>query len=245
VASSTTAIVVSDAHLSEDSGDTAAAFHRFLESVPDSCDHLLVNGDLFEFWFTYRSVIPRAVFSTLAALDRVKQAGIRLTVIGGNHDAWGASFWERELDAEYSDGPVEVNLAGWSSWVTHGHGLVELDRTGRVMHKLTGHPITARTFRLIHPDLAFWMVRQLSKHLAKRRWDKSVVAKAAEAQSSFAKRLLGDRQELDLVVLGHTHRAAKESIGENRWYLNPGAWVDGYRYAVITAEGPELREFSF
>lgn len=244
MASSTTAIVVSDAHLNEDSHDTTAAFHRFLEAVPDNCDQLLINGDLFEFWFTYQSVIPRAVFSTLAALERVRQAGVQMTVIGGNHDSWGASFWTDELEAQYFGGPAELRLAGWSGWVAHGHGLVELDRTGRFMHSVTGHPITARTFRLIHPDLSFWMIRRLSGYLANRRRDDKLVSRAAQAQSDYAKKMLDERQTVDLVVLGHTHRPALESFEKDRWYLNPGAWAEGFRYAVITSEGPELLEFS-
>lgn len=241
--SSPTAIVVSDAHLSEDSGDTSAAFHQFLEAVPDLGNHLLINGDLFEFWFTYRSVIPRAAFPTLAALARVRQAGVRLTLTGGNHDRWGAGFWKGELDAEFYGGPVELDLAGWSSWVSHGDGIVELDRTGRLMHRITGHPFTARAFHLIHPDLAFWMVRRLSRHLATRRCDNTVVARAAEAQADYARQLLIERRDLSLVVFGHTHRHAIESVEGNRWYLNPGAWADGLRYAIISPEGPELHEF--
>jgi UDP-2,3-diacylglucosamine hydrolase len=241
---STAVVVVSDAHLSGDSGDTTAAFHRFLEAVPDLGDHLLINGDLFEFWFTYRFVIPRAVFPTLAALARVRQAGVRLTITGGNHDRWGATFWENELDAEFHSRPIELDLAGWFSWVCHGDGIVELDSTGRFMHRITGHPATARTFRMIHPDLAFWMVRRLSQYLATRRHDEGIVARAAAAQSEYAKKLLRDSGKLDLVVFGHTHRHALESVSENRWYLNPGAWSDGHRYAVISQEGPKLCEFS-
>jgi UDP-2,3-diacylglucosamine hydrolase len=237
-------LIVSDAHLGADSGDTTSVFFRFLEAVPDNCDHLLINGDLFEFWFTYRSVIPREVFPTLAALVRVRQAGVRLTVTAGNHDSWGASFWQCELDAEYFDSPAELELAGLPAWVAHGHGLVEVDRTGRLMHRLTGHPLTARLFGLIHPDLSFWMVRRLSRHLVKRRWDDAVVARAAAAQAAFAKELLNGRTGLALVVMGHTHQPALETFGENRWYLNPGAWIDGGKYAVVTAEGPRLREFS-
>ena len=245
MASTSTAIVVSDAHLSEDSGDTAAAFQRFLETVPDCCEHLLINGDLFEFWFTYRSVIPRGVFKTLAALTQVRRAGVQLTITGGNHDAWGGSFWKREMDADYIDRPAEMTLAGWKAWIAHGHGLVELDRTGLLMHRITAHRLTEATFRLVHPDLSFWMVRQISKRLVRRRWDESTVARAATAQAEFAKQALNDRKGIDLVVLGHTHSPALELCGENRWYLNPGAWVDGYRFAVITPEGPELRELSW
>ncbi|MFC1639639.1 UDP-2,3-diacylglucosamine diphosphatase [Gemmatimonadota bacterium] len=242
--SSTAVVVVSDAHLSEDTGDTTAAFHRFLEAVPDLGDHLLINGDLFEFWFTYRSVIPRAVFPTLAALTRVRQAGIRLTVTGGNHDRWGASFWRNELDAEFHCGPVELDLAGWSAWACHGDGLVELDATGRFMHRITGHSLTARAFHLLHPDLAFSLVRRLSRFLATRRRDETVVSRAAAAQAEYARRLLDDHRNLDLVVLGHTHRQALEPVADNRWYLNPGAWIDGHRFAVISPEGPTLHEFS-
>ena len=93
------------------------------------------------------------------------------------------------------------------------------------------------------PDLAFSLVRRLSKHLATRRRDKAIVARAAAAQAEYAKRLLKTRRNLDLVVFGHTHSHALESVEENRWYLNPGAWVDGHRYAVISQEGPMLYEF--
>jgi UDP-2,3-diacylglucosamine hydrolase len=244
VPSSSAAIVVSDAHLSAGSGDATTAFHRFLETVPHNCNHLIINGDLFEFWFTYRSVIPREVFATLAALSRVRMAGIRLTLTGGNHDAWGGGFWKRELDAEYLDGPAEMEISGWKAWLAHGHGLVELDKTGALMHRITGHPLTARLFYLLHPDLSFWMVRGLSRRLIRRRWDESIVVRAAEAQASFARDLLNSRPEIDIVVLGHTHRAALTPHAEGRWYLNPGAWIDGYHYAIIDAEGPSLHEFS-
>lgn len=243
VPSSTIVTVVSDAHLSGPRDETSAAFHSFLETLPDSCDHLLINGDLFEFWFTYSSVIPRSAFPTLAALAKLRQAGVRLTVFGGNHDQWGGGFWENELEAEYFAKPTEMSLAGWSAWVGHGHGIVELDRTGRWMHGLTAKPITARAFSLVHPDMAFWMVRLLSRQLARRHRGDAIIVRAAAAQAEFARRLLRDRETLDLVVLGHTHRHALESVGYNRWYLNPGAWVEQYRYAVITSDGPELRQY--
>jgi UDP-2,3-diacylglucosamine pyrophosphatase LpxH len=164
--------------------------------------------------------------------------------VGGNHDSWGGSFWTNELDAEYIDKPTEMELAGWSAWVAHGHGLVELDRTGLMMHRLTGHRLTSRAFRMIHPDLAFRMVGWLSHYLAGRRRDEDLISRSAALQAEFAKNVLKDRENVDIVVLGHTHRHALESVGESRWYLNPGAWIDGHRYAIVTEAGPELRSFS-
>ena len=118
-------VVVSDAHLGHASGDVANAFRRFLDSVPDRTRHLVINGDLFDFWFEYRTVIPREAFPVLSDLYRVRRAGVRLTVTGGNHDRWGGDFWHRELEAEFHPDEVELELAGWRTLVAHGDGRSE------------------------------------------------------------------------------------------------------------------------
>ena len=56
--------MVADAHLGQVPPATAAAFHRFLTAVPQPSDHLLINGDLFDFWFEYGAVVPRKHFGT-------------------------------------------------------------------------------------------------------------------------------------------------------------------------------------
>ncbi len=236
---------MSDAHLGHLRGEVTAAFHRFLAAVPDMGDHLVVNGDLFDFWCEYRSVIPRACFSTLAALARLRQAGVRLTVTGGNHDRWGADFWSNELDAAFHSRAVELELAGWRAWVAHGDGLAELDLPGKLLHGITGHPWTARVFRWLHPDLGFGLVQRMSQLLAARRGrQRPAAARAAQALADHARKLLAERPDLDLVVLGHTHSPALESVEGQRWYLNPGAWMDGFRYALVSRAGPELRTFT-
>ncbi len=237
------AVVVSDAHLGHASADVGRAFHRFLEAVPDIGDHLLINGDLFEFWFAYRSVIPKKGFPTLAALAALRKAGVELTVTGGNHDRWGANFWKEELGASFHRGAVEIELAGWNAWVAHGDGKVELDLAGRALHAVTAHPLTARIFQIIHPDVSFWLVRRMSRYLAARKYDEDLASRAAVAQEKFVVEMMNNQSKIDLAVLGHTHVAALRQVGDQRWYLNPGAWLDGYKYAVVTDTGPELRSF--
>ena len=237
------AVVVSDAHLGHASADVGRAFHRFLESVPDIGEHLVINGDLFEFWFAYRSVIPKTGFPTLAALAALRKSGVELTVTGGNHDRWGANFWHEELGATFHRGTAEIDLVGWKAWVAHGDGKVELDLAGRMLHTVTAHPVTARLFRFIHPDVSFWMVRRMSRYLAARKNDENLTMRAAAAQERFAVDMLTDRPGIDLAILGHTHYPALRRVNDRQWYLNPGAWLDGYKYAVITDTGPELRAF--
>ncbi len=95
------AIIVADAHISSRPGDSVSvALQRFLVDVPKLGRHLVLNGDLFEFWFEYRSVIPRGVFPVLASLWEVVRQGVRLTVTGGNHDRWGGRFWREQMGAD-------------------------------------------------------------------------------------------------------------------------------------------------
>jgi UDP-2,3-diacylglucosamine hydrolase len=237
-----TTIVVSDAHLGQQADRTRDSFHRFLRAVPDLGDHLLINGDLFEFWFEYRQVIPRSAFATLSVLAEVREKGVRLTVMGGNHDRWGLGFWSDELGAEFHSGHARMELSGWQTWVAHGDGFSELDSKGKILHRITRHKLTAAAFRLIHPDLAFGLVTRMSSRLAARN-SEDLAARAAAAQAEFARNILDREPKVDLVILGHTHRPALESIDDGRWYLNPGAWMEGHRYAVVTTDGPELKTF--
>ena len=238
-----TVIVVGDAHLGQVPAAVDEAFRMFLLEVPRPGDHLIVNGDLFDFWFEYRSVIPRHAFPTLAALDHTRRRDVRVTLIGGNHDRWGGSFWERELGAAFHPRAAELTLAGWRAHVAHGDGIADPLAGGRMLHAVTHHPWTAGLFGLLHPDLGNWMVGHFSRGVAEQTRDERTLARAAGLQETYARGLLDRRTELDLVVLGHTHRPVLAAVAARRWYLNPGAWMNGFSYAVITADGPSLRQF--
>ncbi len=235
--------MVSDAHLGGVPDEVATALHAFLDALPQAGDHLVINGDLFEFWFEYGSVIPRRAFPTLARLAAARGRGVRLTVTGGNHDRWGRGFWQREMGAAFHPSGAFLELAGWRAFVAHGDGVAEQHLGARVLHSITRHPVTAALFRWVHPDLGHGLVERFSGILGGATRDPKVVERAAAAQESWARALLGSHEDLDLVVLGHTHRALLAAVAERRWYLNPGAWMDGFRYAVITERGPELATY--
>jgi UDP-2,3-diacylglucosamine hydrolase len=234
-------VIVSDAHIGPGKGGTGPGFHRLLEMVPDLANHLVINGDLFDFWFEYGRVIPRDAFPTLAALSQVRKAGVELTITGGNHDRWGGDFWSREMGARFHPGPVEITLLGFRTFLAHGDGLSESRRASRIMHHVTRMSVTVKLFRWIHPDVGYWLADRMSGTLAEQTKSPEALQKAAEVQKEYAVGLLSRRPELDLVILGHTHRAALVENGRRRWYLNPGAWMNEGCYALLTKAGPELR----
>ncbi len=237
-------IVVADAHLGQVPAATEAAFHAFLDEVPQPGDHLLINGDLFDFWFEYRAVIPRKHFASVAKLQAVRARGIPITFVGGNHDRWGGDFLRHDLGIAFYGGEAELELAGRRAFVAHGDGLTEQHWSARLMHRVTRHPITIWTFRLLHPTIGFWIADKLSGTLADTTRDRAVLDRAAAAQRKWAADLLTRRPDLALVIMAHTHRPVVDTRPDGRAYLNPGAFLDGGRYAVVTANAVELKQFT-
>ena len=237
-------VVVADAHLGQVPPATAAAFHRFLETVPQPGDHLLINGDLFDFWFEYGAVIPRRHFPHIAKLRELKARGVRITLMGGNHDRWGGPFLTDDLGIGFHADPVEMRLAGRPTFVAHGDGLTEQHWSGALTHRILKHRWTISVFRALHPDLGFWIADRLSGTLADSTKDRAVLDRAALAQEAWAGALLDRRPDLSLVVLAHTHRPRLVVRPDGRAYLNPGAFLDCGRYAVVTEKTVELLQFT-
>lgn len=236
-------VVVADAHLGQAPASVKSAFHRFLSAVPDLGDALLINGDLFDFWFEYASVIPRRSFTSVAKLYELRERNIPITLVGGNHDRWGGDFLTKDLGIAFYAGRAELEVAGRRAFVAHGDGVAEQHWAAALMHRITRHRLTIGVFRALHPDLGFWIADKLSGRLADSTRDAAVLDRAAAAQAAYARSLLERRPELNLVILAHTHRPALEQLPDGRAYLNPGAWVDGCRYAIVTPTEIEQRSF--
>jgi UDP-2,3-diacylglucosamine hydrolase len=237
-------IVVADAHLGQVPPAVGTAFHAFLDAVPQPGDHLVLTGDLFDFWFEYRSVIPRKHFATVAKLQEVRARGVPITFVGGNHDRWGGSFFTQDLGIQFFGGEAELELHGRRAFIAHGDGLTEQHWSGAVMHRMLRHPITVAVFRVLHPTIGFWIADLFSRHLADNTKDRAVLDRAAAAQRSWAADFLTRHPEVQLVIMAHTHRPILERLPDGRAYVNPGAFLDGGRYAVINGDAVELKQFT-
>ena len=236
-------LVVADAHLGQVPESVTRAFRSFLDTVPQPGDELVVNGDLFDFWFEYRSAVPRRHLGTVMQLAGLVQRGIPVTFLGGNHDRWGGDFLRKDMGIGYHPGAAELVLAGRRALVVHGDGITEQHWSGALLHWLLRQPVTIALFRLLHQAIGFWIADRLSGTLADTTKDAAVLDRAAAAQAAYARGVLARRPELSLVVMAHTHRAQLEQIDGGRAYVNPGAFLDGGRYAVITHDNVELRNY--
>ncbi len=236
-------VIVSDAHLGVTPPSIEEALLDFLDCVPDLGDCLLVNGDLFDFWFGYSRVIPRRGFHVAAALAALARQ-LPVVMVGGNHDRWGNGFWDGDLGIRFARDSVEFSIGSRRVLAIHGDGLNEPSRRSQVVHRIIMHPLTAAVYRALHPEIGLRLVDRLAPALGDHAPDPARIALAATRQREWAEARLAREPGLGLIVMGHTHRPALLEPSPGRQYLNPGAWFDGFRYAVATGESAELREFS-
>ena len=235
-------VVVGDAHLGRKSGKTEEAFLAFLEQVPALGDGLLITGDLFEFWFTWGRTTPRRGARVAGALAGLRRR-VPIMFAGGNHDRWGGTYWEHDLGIEFVPGEGRLSVGKSAGLVHHGDGLTETHWSGRVLNRITRHPVTIAAFGALHPNVGLWLVDRLSGVLGDRVRTEAELSEAAARQHAWARSRLQADPALDFIVMGHTHRAALSREGGERLYLNSGAWFDGYRYALIRGTEASLEQF--
>jgi UDP-2,3-diacylglucosamine hydrolase len=237
-------VLVGDAHLGRGFPEAEQAFLAFLDTVPDLGDGLVVTGDLFEFWFSYHRAVPRRNLAVVAGLAALRRR-LPILMVGGNHDRWAGEFWQEDLGIEFAATEGRFELAGRPAAVIHGDGITESHWSGRLLHRFTRHQATVSLFRAIHPDLGIWLVDQLSGVLGDRPRTEAEIAGAAGHQAGWAMAKMEACPELSLLAMGHTHRAAVAHSAGGGLYLNPGAWFDGYRYAVVVDGLVELKQFKW
>jgi UDP-2,3-diacylglucosamine hydrolase len=238
-----TLVVVSDAHLGVTPPAVEESLLAFLERVPEEGDCLLLNGDLFDFWYSYGRVIPRRGFHVAAALARLTRR-MPVLMVGGNHDRWGGDFWQRDLGVQFDPRRLTFQIGTRQVAALHGDGLSETSRLAGLLHRTVNHPITSAVYRVLHPELGLRLVDLLSPYLGDHTHDEARLALAAKRQQAWAEQLVAREPGIGLVVMGHTHQASAAHLAGGADYLNPGAWFDGYRYAVASDAGVELRRFA-
>lgn len=229
--------VISDAHLGVASLDTERRLVGFLRGLAGHAGSLVINGDLFDFWFEWKSVIPRNSFRALAALADLRDAGLPILFIAGNHDCWGDEILRKDIGVEYHVGTWSGNIAGWNTRIDHGDGLREKeDRGYRMIRPIMRNRLAIKAFRALHPDWASSLANGSSG--ASRTYRSRDQGRGLRA---IAMSELASDKSIDLLIFGHSHVAALEKSPTGGVFANAGSWLDAPTYLRITEERIELK----
>lgn len=210
-----------------------------LRAVPSEARSLVIMGDLFDFWFAWRQVMPRTGFRVLAALADLHDAGVPVVWIGGNHDCWGGEVLQRETGARYTLDPWRGMIGGWDALLAHGDGLRQVeDAPYRRLRTVLRHPWSVAAFTLLHPDLGTYVAERSSHTSRKGRARDGGAGLLAVGTAA-----LNEAGGPSLVMHGHSHVPTLVRAGRGV-YANAGAWYLDQQYLVIHDATIERRSWN-
>lgn len=232
---------VSDVHLGLEVGDASLRerkFASFLTSLPQNTKALYLLGDIFDFWYEYRNVIPRRFTRTLGALASLVDRGVEVYFFNGNHDIWTYSYFEEEIGLKILEQPYVVDIEGKRFCLGHGDGLGKGDFGYKLLNWGFKNRFLQWLFSGVHPRWAFGLAHLWSKHnrLAHNdnpwQWrgaDERIVKFAA----SFLKERGGD---IDYFIFGHYHYRTAIDMGGGSRMLLLGEWIHNCDYIVFDGQ---------
>lgn len=217
---------------------------RWLDQIQPEAEALYLMGDLFDFWFEYRSVVPKGYLRLLGRLADWRDAGIPVYIFTGNHDLWMFRYFEDELGIPVYREPIRRELHGKTFVLGHGDGLGPGDYGYKFLKRLFSNRICQRLFAALHPDLAFAMANYWSRRSRLANMGEDVfLGPENEWLIQYCEERLQHEQP-DFFIFGHRHLPIDYTLsnGQSR-YINLGEWVHSCSYAEFDGTNLQLRFF--
>ncbi|MCK0158786.1 UDP-2,3-diacylglucosamine diphosphatase [Cellulophaga sp. F20128] len=215
-------------------------FVAWLDEIKEDAAAIFLLGDLFDFWFEYKTVVPKGFTRTLGKLAELTDAGIPIYYFVGNHDLWMDGYFEEELNIPVFHEPQQFMFNNTTFFIGHGDGLGPFDKGYKRMKKVFTNPVSKWFYRWLHPDLGVALAQYFSVKNKAISGDEDVqfLGEDKEWLVQYAKRKL-ETKHFDYFVFGHRHLPMTIPLNDISTYINLGDWIGYYTYGIF--DGKQLR----
>jgi UDP-2,3-diacylglucosamine hydrolase len=219
-------------------------FVGWLNSIKNDASALFLLGDLFDFWFEYKTVVPKGFTRTLGKLAEFTDAGIPVFYFVGNHDLWMNGYFEEELNIPVYTSPYVFRIGHKDFFIGHGDGLGPGDKGFKRMKKVFTNPVAQWLYRWLHPDLGVRIAQYFSvkNKLISGTEDIQFLGEDKEWLVQYSKRKL-ETGHYDYFVFGHRHLPLEIALNQRTTYVNLGDWISHYTFAVFDGENLRLEQY--
>ena len=224
---------ISDLHLGAPSREQSQQRERkvvdFLKSIEEDCATLYIVGDMFDYWFEYKRVVPRGHTRLLGTLANMADKGMNLHVFTGNHDLWMTDYLEEELGATVHHQPLRIQLGTGQFYIAHGDGLGPGDLKYKMIKRIFTNPVCQWLYRRLHPNFGVGFAARMSRASRNSQSDDDhafLGDKEHQLQHSLS---VLENENIDFFIYGHRHHLKDLPITGER---KDGTKIDA-RYVVL------------
>jgi UDP-2,3-diacylglucosamine hydrolase len=220
-------------------------FVSWLDSIKNDAEAIFLLGDLFDFWFDYKTVVPRGFVRVLGKLAEIRDSGIPVYFFVGNHDLWMDDYFEKELNIPVYHSVKEYTYNNKTFLIGHGDGLGPEDKGYKRMKKVFTNPVSKWLFRWLHPDIGVRLAQYLSvkNKLISGEADVRFLGEDKEWLVQYAKRKL-ETKHYDFFIFGHRHLPMEIKVNDHSKYINLGDWIGYFTYGVFNGDTLELKKYN-
>ena len=219
-------------------------FVAWLNEIKRDAEAIFLLGDLFDFWFEYKTVVPKGFVRVLGKLAEIKDAGIPIYFFVGNHDLWMNDYFEKELNIPVYHKPQEFIINNKKFFIGHGDGLGPGDLGYKRMKKVFTFPLFKWMFKWLHPDLGVKLGQYMSvkNKMISGDDDAKYLGDENEWLVQYSKEKL-TKQHYDFFIFGHRHLPLEIVLNEKSKYINLGDWIQYFTYGEFNKDTFLLKKY--
>lgn len=218
-------------------------FVQWLEEIRKDAAELYLLGDIFDYWYEYRTVVPRGFTRTLGKLAEIADSGIPVHFFTGNHDVWVFDYLPSEIGVILHDEPYILEVNGKRMLLAHGDGLGPGDMGYKLLRRIFRSKFMQWWYSKIHPNLSMRFAHWWSK---KSRYSKGIAeafqGEEKELQIVFAMETL-KKEHFDYFIFGHRHVPMNFPLSPDSRLINLGEWIFSNTYAMFNGTSLELKQY--
>ena len=216
---------------------------QWLTEIEKDAKAIYLVGDIFDFWFEYKTVVPKGFVRLLGKIANLTDNGTPVHLFVGNHDLWMKDYLETEIGVSIHHRNIIIEEGNKKLFVGHGDGLGDGDYLYKLLRKIFTSKVCQWVFARLHPNLALTIAHIWSRGSRKSGEEATFISNEKEILFGYCQ----EQQKLnpvDYYVFGHRHLPLELKVDDKAKYINTGDWLQHFTYAVLESGNLNLKVYN-
>ncbi len=221
---------------------------KWLEEITPTAKEIFLMGDIFDFWFEYKTVVPKGYVRLLGKIATITDSGIPVHIFRGNHDLWAFDYLQKEIGAILYRRSIVRDFDGKKFFLSHGDGLGPGDTGYKLLKRVFENRFNQFLFNWLHPDIGtrlglYFSHKSRIANIAREQKNDFKIDIEKEMLYIYCQKKLETQSEIDYFIFGHRHVPINHALNEKSRLIILGDWVINFTYAVFDGKNLELKKY--